>query len=346
MTLVIDKFLSILPPKKKTSPSGWISFNAPCCHHRGHKPDTRKRAGVRFEGNGIIYNCFNCKFTTGWQPGSSLGEKLKTLCRWMGADDSTIKEMFFESLKTESDPELKIQAELKIEFPLKSLPDGSLPLIEWANLMEDGSVDDITEDFSNVLGYLMDRGYEDPFSHDFHWTPVDGFRDRVIIPFRYENEIVGFTARKIRDGRPKYISDQSPNFVFNFDQQKEDQKYILIVEGPFDALAIGGIALLSNEISEQQARLINSLPAQKIVIPDQDRPGMILIDRAAELGWSVASPNWSPNIKDSAEAVKRYGKIFVVVDAVITAVEGAIKLSMAKTKLKNKLQRIEDEKDF
>ena len=29
MTLVLDKFRTLLPSKLKTSPSGWISFNAP-----------------------------------------------------------------------------------------------------------------------------------------------------------------------------------------------------------------------------------------------------------------------------------------------------------------------------
>ncbi len=58
MTLVVDKFRSLLP-RFKTSPSGWMSFNAPCCHHRGHRTDNRKRAGVVLT-EGIIYNCFNC----------------------------------------------------------------------------------------------------------------------------------------------------------------------------------------------------------------------------------------------------------------------------------------------
>ena len=89
MTLVLDKFRSILP-KTKSSPSGWISFNAPCCHHRGHSRDTRKRAGVMFS-EGVVYNCFNCKYTASWQPGRNISEKLKSLCRWLGANDDQIK---------------------------------------------------------------------------------------------------------------------------------------------------------------------------------------------------------------------------------------------------------------
>jgi len=101
MTLVVDKFRSLLP-KIKNSPSGWMSFNAPCCHHRGHRADTRKRAGIMLS-EGIVYNCFNCKFSTGWKPGSTLSPKFKTLCQWLGASSDTIKELTFEALKTEGE---------------------------------------------------------------------------------------------------------------------------------------------------------------------------------------------------------------------------------------------------
>ena len=43
MSSILDTFRTLLPPRAKASPSGWISFNAPCCHHRGHNQDKRKR---------------------------------------------------------------------------------------------------------------------------------------------------------------------------------------------------------------------------------------------------------------------------------------------------------------
>lgn len=342
MTLVVDKFRTLLPPRAKSSPSGWTSFNAPCCQHRGHSPDTRKRAGIRFDGNGVVYNCFNCKFTTGWQPGSTIGEKMKTLCRWLGASEDTIKELVFEAMRTEGDDYRPEHQETKLEFTDKELPEGAMPLAEWGNLI-DGEVEEhIGEDYSNVLRYLISRGYENPFDYDFYWSPAPGYIDRVIIPFRWQGRIVGNTARKVRDGKPKYLSEQHPHFVFNFDQQTDKQRYIFVCEGPFDALAVGGVALLTNEIAEQQSRIINSLGAEVIVIPDQDRAGLILFDRAAELGWSVAMPNWDPDIKDTADAVLRYGKLFVIVDAIKTAQQGQIKINMAKKQQEHKLERLEN----
>jgi hypothetical protein len=332
MTLVVDKFRSLLPPRAKNSPSGWTSFNAPCCQHRGHSPDTRKRAGVRFD-HGIVYNCFNCKYTTGWQPGSPIGEKMKTLLRWMGASEDSIKEMVFEALKTEGDEYQPEQYQPKVEFTNKELPEDALPITEWANRSSS-----LITTLYPVVEYIAERGF-DP--SDFYWSPAPGYSDRVIIPFTWEGRIVGNTARKIRDGKPKYLSDQHPHFVFNFDRQTENQKYIFVCEGPFDALAVNGVALLTNEISDQQSIIINSLGAKVIVIPDQDKAGLVLFDRAAELDWAIAMPNWDNDVKDCADAVKKYGKLFVVVDAIMSAQQGAIKVNMAKKKMEQKLERLE-----
>lgn len=335
MTLVVDIFRRLVPARAKTSPSGWTSFNAPCCHHRGHKRDTRKRGGVRFD-HGIIYNCFNCKYSTSWQPGRTLTEKFKSLCKWMGASDDDIKDMVFEALKTEAPEYVHEVHEERIEFENKELPEGAMPINEWINT---AYLPDISEDLGPVIDYVYSRGM-DPLTEDFYWSPAPGYVDRVIVPFRWKGKIVGNTARKIRKGSPKYLSDQHPHFVFNFDRQQEDQKYVFVCEGPFDALSIGGMALLTNEIAEQQSRIINTLGCEVIVIPDQDKAGLNLFNRAAELDWSVASPNWDDDVKDVADAVQRYGKLFVIVDAIKTAQKGTIKINMAKKALEHKLERI------
>ena len=342
MTLVVDKFRSLLPPRTKSSPSGWTSFNAPCCQHRGHKPDTRKRAGIRFDGNGIVYNCFNCKFSTGWQPGSPFGEKMKTLSRWLGAGEDTIKELVFEALKTEGDEYRPEQHQPKIEFTDKELPEGAMSLLDWVN---SEYFKDISLELEAVISYVVGRGH-DPFDGNFYWSPSPGYENRVIIPFRWQNRIVGNTARKIVQGKPKYLSDHHSHFVFNFDQQSEDQKYTFVCEGPFDALSIGGVALLTNDVADQQARIITSLGNKVIVIPDQDRAGLVLFDRASELNWAVAMPTWDDDVKDVAEAVQRYGKLFVVVDAIKTAQRGAIKINMAKKQQEQKFERTEYEKNI
>jgi hypothetical protein len=80
-----------------------------------------------------------------------------------------------------------------------------------------------------------------------------------------------------------------------------------------------------------------------IVIPDQDRAGLILIKQAIEYGWSVAFPTWDNDVKDCADAVQRYGRLFVTVDAIKTAQKGAIKIGVARNNLERQLD-INEEK--
>jgi len=334
MTLVVDKFRSLLPPRTKSSPSGWTSFNAPCCQHRGHSPDTRKRAGIRFDGEGIVYNCFNCKFTTGWQPGSAFGEKMKSLSRWLGANEDDIREMVFESLKTEAADYRPEEYQPRIIFEDKPLPEGAMPLSEWATMGKE----EVDTFILPIFDYIVQRGF-DPLAEDFYWSPSAGYENRLIIPFRYQGRIVGNTARKVTEGRPKYLSDQHPHFVFNVDAQSEESRYIFVCEGPFDALSVGGVALLTNDIADQQARIINGLGKEVIVIPDQDEAGLNLIKRAMHYNWAVAFPNWDPDVKDCADAVQRYGRLFVTVDLIKTAQQGEIKITMAQRALEQRLKR-------
>jgi hypothetical protein len=282
---------------------------------------------------GVVYNCFNCKYTASWQPGRMLTEKFKSLCRWLGASDDQIKEMIFEALKTESldyEPEHFVE---KVKFTEKELPEGTMSIEEWIN---SGYLPDISEDIGPVIDYVYTRGF-DALDGNFYWSPAPGYIDRVIIPFKYEGKIVGNTARKVKEGRPKYLSDQHPFFVFNVDTQDPLNKYVFVCEGPFDALAVGGVALLTNEISQQQAHIINGLGKEVIVIPDQDRAGLALIKQAIDYDWSVAFPTWEDDVKDSADAVQRYGKLFVIVDAIKTAQQGEIKISVARNNLETRL---------
>lgn len=329
MTLVVDIFRRLLPARAKSNPSGWTSFNAPCCQHRGHKPDTRKRAGVRYD-SGIVYNCFNCKFTASWQPGRGLTERFKSLCRWLNASDNDINAMMFEAMKTEA-TEYQHQVEEHIEFAAKDLPTDAVSLAT--------AIETVPDQALPVAEYLLARGF-DLSGYNYMWSPE--LADRVIIPFVYENRIVGWTARKIRNGRPKYLSDQHAHFVFNIDSQQQDQKYIFVLEGPFDAISLGGVALLTNDVAEQQSRLIANLGHQVIVVPDQDRAGLVLIDRAMENGWSVAFPNWEDHVKDAADAVAHYGRLYVTVDCILSAVQGEIKLAVARNQLEAKITRLEN----
>jgi hypothetical protein len=291
--------------------------------------------------DGVVYNCFNCKYTANWQPGRTISEKFKSLCRWLGANDDQIKELVFEALKTEStdyEPDHFVE---KVKFTEKELPEGAMSINEWINT---AYLPDISADIGPVIDYIYSRGF-DALSKNFYWSPAPGYIDRVLLPYYYEGKIVGNTARKVRAGNPKYLSDQHPFFVFNVDEQDPKNKYVFVVEGQFDALSVGGVGLLTNEISDQQARIINNIGKEVIVIPDQDKAGTVLIDQANALGWSIAFPTWEDTVKDCADAVLKYGKLFVIVDAIKTATANPAKIEIEKRKMLNKIALMENQND-
>ena len=87
---------------------------------------------------------------------------------------------------------------------------------------------------------------------------------------------------------------------------------MLVTEGPFDAITVSGVSILGSEINDIQRELIEGLNRQIIVVPDRDAPGEKLINQAIEFGWSVAFPEWSADVEDTADAVKKYGRLFTI----------------------------------
>jgi hypothetical protein len=188
--------------------------------------------------------------------------------------------------------------------------------------------------------YLRDRCVPEDYPVGMiHGEPDDKFtrRQGVIIPFTYDGRIVGSTRRYFDDRNPRYIHDTQSGYVFGTDLQRPDWQHVLVVEGVFDALSIGGVAVLHAEINDAQARLIRSLDREITVVPDQDEAGMKLVDRALELGWAVSMPDWPDDIKDVNDAVRQVGKLVTLVDIMRSRETSRIKIEMARRRLKAKL---------
>jgi len=295
MSLIIDTVQVFLPPKRKHTPSGWISFNAVCCD------DKRQRGGIIIKGDNVSYHCFNCQFKASWQPGRLLSLKFKKLFKLLNVPDDQINKCSFDALRLK---ETVDTTEIKSLVPIlhtKTLPLGSVLLKDSLN----------NSDCHNVLTYIYDRGL-DIDSYDWYWTPEEGFNNRLIIPFYYQDRCVGYTARLIREGKPKYISEQQSGYVFNLDNQHWTRKFAVLCEGPMDAISVDGIAILGSECSNKQHLLISRLNKEIIVVPDRDHEGHKIVKQAIEYGWSVSFPDWHTSIKDVSDAVKQYGKLYTL----------------------------------
>ena len=308
--LVFETILAHLPAKRKTTPSGWTSFNAPCCIHNGTTQDTRQRGGlITNADDGVSYHCFNCGFKASWAKGRKLSYKMRTFLQWLGASDDVINKLALQVLQYSEQASQELIVELP-KFKTVELPEGARPISQWDDwqALESTGAD---ENLVKMFDYIHSRGLNTD-DYTFYWTPKIGYRDRLIIPFMYDDEVVGYTARKINGGSPKYLSEQQPGYVFNFDAQNYNRLFTIVMEGPLDAIGVDGVALLGSEVKDQQALLLKTLNKEVILVPDRDENGKHLVEQAMELGWSVSMPEWTEDIKDVKDAVIKYGKIFTL----------------------------------
>jgi hypothetical protein len=244
---------------------------------------------------------------------------MRKLMRWINVPDDLINKISLQVMQENEGVE--IQKRL-IEIPTfheVPLPDDAMAI---------STVEDVTKHLHQVIEYMRDR---DLYLEDypFYWSPSLGYRDRLIVPFYYEGKIVGWTARTVQqDKQPKYLSEQQPGYVFNLDEQRPQKIFVIVCEGPVDAIHVDGVALMGSEIKDQQALLINRLNREVIVVPDRDEAGSKLIERAIDLGWSVSLPKWDAGIKDISDAVRKYGKLYT-----LHSIVGAVESSPLKIRL-------------
>ena len=183
-----------------------------------------------------------------------------------------------------------------------------------------------------VYKYVMDRDLE--FYKDFYWSPDPYMKinKRLLVPFMAKGEIVGYTGRVIEDipNVPKYYSDVQPGYIFNIDNLHTDRKYVIITEGVLDALSINAVSSLGNKLTQGQIDLINATGKTIIVCPDRDKSGSNLIDVAVENNWMVSFPKWGSGIKDCADAVKQYGRLYTLKSVIDSAVSNKAKIQVYK----------------
>ena len=320
LNIISDFVKTILPAKRKTTPSGWTSFNGVCCPHNGESADTRGRGGLTANADGSVsYHCFNCGFKASYQPGRHLTFKFRKLLGWLGANDGDVKRLVIEAIRIKdlvAPEQVKLEPEEKIEFKVRELPKDAVSFQQMITFH-------LLDDFRNVplalasaVDYVRSRKINID-KYDFLWTDSTehSLHQRVIIPIIWEGKPIGYTSRAFTDGvKPKYYSHYEPNVVFNTNNQQRDWKFVIVCEGPFDAMAIDGVAVLGNEVAEQQADIIDALGREVIVVADADKSGAKLVDAALKYGWSVSFPVWQEDAdcKDISDAVVKYGKLFVL----------------------------------
>ena len=333
MNLIQNTILTSLPANRKKTPSGWISFNAPCCVHNGETADKKKRGGVMTSADGTVsYHCFNCGFKASYVIGRKLTYKMRQFMGYIGIPDDTIRKLAIEAMR-EEEGDVKYEKKKFVTFKDKTLPKNAHKLDVW---LEKYVAKDLTEPqiqkIEGLLKYLEGRGIG-PEWYDFMYSP-DQYWDvdkRLLIPFYWRGHVVGFTGRMFEQSdKVKYYTDVQPGYVFNMDAQDWTRKFVIVTEGPFDAISVSGVSILGSEINDIQRELIDGLGRKVIVVPDRDAPGEKLINQAIEFGWNVAFPEWNESITDVADAVSKYGRLFTIQSILKTTESSRFKIDLKR----------------
>ena len=197
---------------------------------------------------------------------------------------------------------------------------------------------------------MLGRGVDLLSRWTYYWSPaqsVDMHR-RIIIPFLHDGNIVGWTARLIDSTqdplKPRYYNGFKPkHYLFNNAVLSQPhRKYIILVEGSLDAIAIDGVGVLGKSLTVEQTQWIKQSGKTVIVLPDGTPDRVGLIDVAARNDWMVSFPwayrdpadrLWDRDVKDAAEAVRRYGRVYTVRSIIERAFDDRAKFEMMKKRL-------------
>lgn len=159
---------------------------------------------------------------------------------------------------------------------------------------------------SALLDYMQREGVEpqELFTAGLVAQASDGsfydrLRDRLTIPLKNaKGDILGFVGRLIprkgNDKLPKYVNPTTTHafekrrFIFGLDQFEPKLKYIIVVEGPVDAITLTDhgiknvVSIMGCNLSRFQSDILNNLCPRVFMLLDGDRPGLEGTVKASE----------------------------------------------------------------
>lgn len=315
----------------------------PMCVSRGTSADRRYRCKIFQNVDGLGAHCYNCGFKTSFHLSQPLSLNMQSFMTALGVSNETIQRavMWARTItvanETNTNDTILPTIFRPEHHPVVSLPDGAKSLANW---FEAGCEDIL---FLDAIAYVIGRGND--IAGDltkFYWTPdsKDHLNKRIIIPAYNQGNIIGWTGRSFCDDiLPRYIKTLPNNMLFNSDVLSKPRSIVIVVEGTFDALALDCVGLLAADATPYQIKLLNNIPQKKIILPDRDKSGSRLIDLALKQNWSVAMPYsfktqwWDADIKDAADAVMRYGRLYSLRSVIDSATDNKLHIEALRSSI-------------
>lgn len=295
----------------RPSSKGWWTVKCAVCN------DYKKRGAFKFENDSTTYHCFNCAHKAKHDPHQypSISENMQRVLDDFNVPDDEYKQISFNGYKLlggskgtikkiESDPDTKlVEIKLPEQFiPLEHATD------KWSIIAEDYIEYHRGLKAASYPYYILDEQKYDKW-FERKW------RGRLIIPYYRDNKVVWYQGRDLReDSNMRYLNAETESecILSSYEPLFEHtDKPLYIVEGFFDAMSIGGIAIFGNTLKAGQIKLLQKSKRRKVYVPDFKGDGHLGAQQAANLGWEISVPDVG-SAKDMNEAVKKYGKLYTM----------------------------------
>lgn len=318
----------------KTNKHGWYPVLCKVCRDHGKKG---KRAGFKFENSSVGYNCFNCGHSAIFDPMTFDPNLSKTLSRDMvtvldayGISKDEWQPIIFELLANGTPTATTFKKRENYEPSEIEFPEFFTPIDEAGDDFDLYAI----EYLKNERGvdwkqhpFLIGRKTDHPSSKRWY--------GRLIIPIFKDGKLIFYQGRDLSDTHvKKYINPDisRENVLYGYENiSKETEEPLYIVEGWFDAWHLNGVAVLGSKMSPHQLHWINRSRRPKVIIPDRYGDGHLLAEQGLELGWSVSTPDWGSDVKDTNEAIMCYGKVFTMMSIrnhISTGYEASVRLKI------------------
>ncbi len=247
-----------------------------CCPFCG---ENRYHLGINVEKD--IFACWKC---------SSAGDIAKLLSKLLGISYTEAKEIVDPQSDLKKVLEEREKKNLKVEGIIKpknfKLPKHTYPFRQdRTNLWQEVALKFLREKYKLTWEHILDA--------KLNYCVSDKYKNCIIIPIYYKNQLVNFIGRVWdKNSSKRYLN--CPNgeslyntktLLYNYDNIKIGQDKLLIVEGAFDCIKTGldrSVALCGTEITQEQRNLIIGLKTKEVLILFDNDPHLTSTSKKAQ----------------------------------------------------------------
>lgn len=321
------------------SAKGWRQNQTGCpyCHDGKSK---NPRSHFLFKNEEIGFQCFNCGAKHRFS-GTNINSFAKFISKsaWKKTG-AILLELKKEKIFPKSD--LKDQEELKeelgeetldlVDYKEIELPDVCMKYTMKAEKVAPRYRSRFIENKKKVKDYLAKNGLTEVSKDKELYICMDGdYANRLIFPIYFDGKLISWAARALFPTKTKYLYppaeeefNERGRLIYGLDKlfKAEDVKQIFVTESLTDSWILGGMAVLSKNITKEQISILKEFNFQKkrlIFVLDKDKINFKYDNdlKGLELGkailkekqpnWKVSYPNFTRPAKDVGESFEKFG---------------------------------------